>query len=172
MLRQSLQRRCHSFARSFSSLPTNIPVPPTTEEPTYNLNEVARRKRRTEWKRRQGVRRVQPNPPTSPLDFFTLLHRDKHFSTISLFTYAQEKAVTVASHSTANSTNPSVHPLAETADAEATYISSPHHTLQLSLQYLHGYAESAGLTVKEHGKVVEMVPPSWSKFLSEPSYAS
>ena len=69
MLRQSLQQRCRSFTRCFSSLPTNVPVPPAAEEPTYNLKEVARRKRKTEWKRRQGVRHVQPIPRPHLLTF-------------------------------------------------------------------------------------------------------
>ena len=68
---------------------------------------------------------------------------------------------TVASRSTVNSTNLSAHHLAEMADAEATSISSQHTTLQLSLQYLHEYAVTPDLTVKERGKAVEMVPPSW-----------
>ncbi|KAF9649533.1 GTP-binding protein Obg/CgtA [Thelephora ganbajun] len=54
MFRLSLQRRCHSFTRNFSSLPAHVSAAPVVEEPTYNLKEVARRKRRTEWKRRQG----------------------------------------------------------------------------------------------------------------------
>ena len=80
MLRQSLQRRCHSFTRTFSSIPANVSPPSAPEAPTYDLKEVARRKRRAEWKRRQGVRHVQPNPPTSPLNLF--YNRDKRFSTI------------------------------------------------------------------------------------------
>ena len=66
MLRQSLQRGCHSFPRNFSSLPANVSNVPTVEEITHGLKEIARRKRKTEWKRRQGVSHVQLNFPTSP----------------------------------------------------------------------------------------------------------
>ena len=69
MLTQSVKRRCHSFTRSFSSIPANIPNAPTVEETTHSLKEIARRKRKTEWKRRQDVSRVQPNFLTSPQYF-------------------------------------------------------------------------------------------------------
>ena len=69
MLRQPLQRRCHSFTRSFSSLPANVSNTHAVEEITCSLKEIARRKRKTEWKRRQGVSRVQPNFPISPFYF-------------------------------------------------------------------------------------------------------
>ena len=81
MLRQFLQHRCHSFTRSFSSIPASVSNTPTVEETTYSLKEIAHRKRKTEWKRRQGVSHVQPNFPASPHYFFAFLHRVKRFST-------------------------------------------------------------------------------------------
>ena len=82
LLSQSLWRRCRSFTRNSSSLPANISAESSAGGTVYNLGEVARRKRRTEWKRRQGVRHVRPNLSTSPLDLFILLYRGKRFSTI------------------------------------------------------------------------------------------
>lgn len=84
----------------------------------------------------------------------------------------QEKAATVASHSTVNSTNHLVRHLAEMAGAEATFISFQHPILQLSPPYPREYAETTGLMVREHGRVVEMAHPLWLKYPSEPSYAS
>ena len=73
MLRHSLQRKCHSFSRHFSSLPTSVSDAAKGEEATYSLKEIARRKRKTEWKRRQGVSLVQ--------SYFTnLVSLPSHFS--------------------------------------------------------------------------------------------
>jgi GTP-binding protein len=69
MLRKFPQRTCHLFARRFSSLPANVPTTPAVEETADSLRELARRKRKTEWKRRQGVGRVQLHFPTPALNF-------------------------------------------------------------------------------------------------------
>lgn len=55
----SISKSTRASSRTFTSLPTTATSPEAAQEESpdskYDLQEVARRKRKTEWKRRQGV---------------------------------------------------------------------------------------------------------------------